>query len=318
MTAGLRADRSRRLADDAGRPFYARALRLRHLNPSGTLCFLFLEGSAGLGVILALAELIPWWGVLLLPVCIAAMVKINDLVAGAAVRAVTRPEGGMPRRPSRPLAPLRMIGRAAVPGQASVPGGAGRVYRSYPAENRATGGPQQPPAATSEAATAGPRDHVPAAGDADARAVVDALNTGPAGVRSTSDPRSSLPGGRRASGPSGVSVSDATHGEALRAFRFGSAGGAEAAPEDALHATGRHHPSSAAEPIGRDAAGEGQDAARGRSIPGARGGPPASLTPMNAPPVDRAARSPLAKDRDGGAVDTPQQRARHAASRRYE
>ncbi|GAA4962125.1 hypothetical protein GCM10025331_61970 [Actinoplanes utahensis] len=74
--------RSRR-AEPADRPLYSRALRLRHLAPSGLLCFVFLEGAVVLGLLLALAELVSWWGVLVLPVTVALMVKFNDLVAGA-------------------------------------------------------------------------------------------------------------------------------------------------------------------------------------------------------------------------------------------
>lgn len=65
------------------RPLYARVLRLRHLNPSGVLCFLLFEGSLAVGVLVALAELTSWWSVLVLPATVAAMVKVNDLVAGA-------------------------------------------------------------------------------------------------------------------------------------------------------------------------------------------------------------------------------------------
>ncbi|GAA2896714.1 hypothetical protein Acy02nite_81150 [Actinoplanes cyaneus] len=76
-----RTVRSRR-AGVANQPLYARALRLRHLSLGGLLCFVFLEGAFALGVLLALAELVSWWGVLLLPAAVAVMVKFNDLVAG--------------------------------------------------------------------------------------------------------------------------------------------------------------------------------------------------------------------------------------------
>ena len=65
------------------RPLYARMLRLRHLAPSGLLCFVFLEGAIALGVLLALAELVSWWGVIVLPVTVALMVKLNDAIAGS-------------------------------------------------------------------------------------------------------------------------------------------------------------------------------------------------------------------------------------------
>jgi hypothetical protein len=68
-------------------PLYARLLRLRNVAPSGFLCFIFLEGAVALGVLLALAELVSWWGVLLLPATVALMVKLNDVVAGALTRA---------------------------------------------------------------------------------------------------------------------------------------------------------------------------------------------------------------------------------------
>lgn len=79
MTRTVRSSR----VDAANRPLYARVLRLRHLAPSGLLCFVFLEGALVLGALLALAELVSWWGVLVLPFTVALMVKFNDLVAGA-------------------------------------------------------------------------------------------------------------------------------------------------------------------------------------------------------------------------------------------
>ena len=63
-------------------PLYARMLGLRHVTPSGFLCFVFLEGAVALGFLLALAELVNWWGVLVLPITVAVMVKLNDVVAG--------------------------------------------------------------------------------------------------------------------------------------------------------------------------------------------------------------------------------------------
>ncbi|RQX24582.1 hypothetical protein DLJ57_24470, partial [Micromonospora chalcea] len=68
------------------RPLYARVLGLRFVNPGGVLCFLFFEGAMALAVLLALAELVSWWAVLVLPVAVAAMVKLNDVVAEMVVR----------------------------------------------------------------------------------------------------------------------------------------------------------------------------------------------------------------------------------------
>ncbi|MFV2021668.1 hypothetical protein [Micromonospora sp. LOL_023] len=78
------------VADDDGEefqpPIYARALRLRYVQPGGLACLVFFEGSFVVGVLLALAELIAWWGIFVLPVAVAIMVKINDFVAGVVER----------------------------------------------------------------------------------------------------------------------------------------------------------------------------------------------------------------------------------------
>lgn len=88
------------------RPLYARALRLRHLAPSGLLCFVFLEGAIALGVLLALAELVSWWGVIVLPVTVALMVKLNDTIAGSLTRPAVPPSPATPRpTASSPLPP---------------------------------------------------------------------------------------------------------------------------------------------------------------------------------------------------------------------
>jgi hypothetical protein len=95
------------------RPLYSRLLGLRHVNPSGLLCFVFFEGAIGLGVLLGLAELVSWWAVLILPATVAVMVKVNDEVAAA----VARSAAGVPEmeqdRFRREMGPA--IGRAAVP-----------------------------------------------------------------------------------------------------------------------------------------------------------------------------------------------------------
>jgi hypothetical protein len=84
MTRSRRAGLSR---DEARQqPLYARMLGLQYLAPGGFLCFVFLEGAVALGILLALAELVSWWGVIVLPTMVAAMVKLNDVVAGALIR----------------------------------------------------------------------------------------------------------------------------------------------------------------------------------------------------------------------------------------
>jgi hypothetical protein len=123
--------RSRRADPARDQPLYARMLRLRHLSPSGFLCFVFLEGAVALGFLLALAELVSWWGVLVLPVTVAAMVKLNDVVAGAlsrpAVAAASAPVVGPSAAPVlRPATVRQGAGqetvRLPVQGDLSLPG----------------------------------------------------------------------------------------------------------------------------------------------------------------------------------------------------
>jgi len=97
--------RSQPADDVVDRPLYARMLGLRHLSPGGLLCFVFLEGAIALGILLALAELVSWWGVMILPVTVAVMVKLNDVIAGSVTRpsASARPvtaRAPVPRRPN--------------------------------------------------------------------------------------------------------------------------------------------------------------------------------------------------------------------------
>jgi hypothetical protein len=98
--------RSRRAEVPRDQPMYARLLRLRYLTPSGFLCFVYLEGAVALGILLALAELVSWWGVLVLPATVALMVKLNDVVAGSLTRPVAarRPATPKPLRPAAPVA----------------------------------------------------------------------------------------------------------------------------------------------------------------------------------------------------------------------
>ena len=70
------------LAQDNQRPLYARVLRLRHIGPTKLACAAFFEGSIVLAMMLAFVDLVSWYGVLALPVTVAAMVKLNDVVAG--------------------------------------------------------------------------------------------------------------------------------------------------------------------------------------------------------------------------------------------
>jgi hypothetical protein len=48
-------------------------------------CFLLFEGTIVIGLLVALAELVDWPVVILLPAGVAVMVKLNDLLAGCAL-----------------------------------------------------------------------------------------------------------------------------------------------------------------------------------------------------------------------------------------
>lgn len=105
--AGISAEESRH------RPLYARVLGLQYLRPSGLLCFLFFEGSVALGVLLALAELVNWWVVAVLPGAVAVMVKLNDVVAGTIVYPDASPRGRARGRATAPRAAVSPVSPAA-------------------------------------------------------------------------------------------------------------------------------------------------------------------------------------------------------------
>lgn len=97
MSREIRSRRAGMSRDEARQqPLYARMLGLQYVSPSGLLCFVFLEGAVAMGVLLALAELVSWWGVLALPATVAVMVKLNDVVAGA----LSRPTAVVRRPPA--------------------------------------------------------------------------------------------------------------------------------------------------------------------------------------------------------------------------
>jgi hypothetical protein len=74
--------RRRRSSAESHPTWYARVLRLEHTHPGGILCFLLLEGSFAIAALMALAEFVNWWAVILLPLTVAIFVKINDVIAG--------------------------------------------------------------------------------------------------------------------------------------------------------------------------------------------------------------------------------------------
>jgi hypothetical protein len=106
-------------------PMYVRALRLRHLSLTGTQCFLLFEGMIVVGTLLALAELVPWWGVFALPAAVAAMVKINDLIAGTTAWGTRRAASVVAPR----SAAVAVRTAAGMNGYAARPGGMARHDR---------------------------------------------------------------------------------------------------------------------------------------------------------------------------------------------
>jgi hypothetical protein len=85
------------------RPLYGRVLGLRHVRPTALVSFLLFECAIAVAALLALAELVSWWAVVVLPASVAAMVKLNDLVTGEMRRSL-RPVAVRARveRPQRP------------------------------------------------------------------------------------------------------------------------------------------------------------------------------------------------------------------------
>ncbi|MFJ8582409.1 hypothetical protein [Micromonospora sp. NPDC093277] len=121
MTRPVRSWTTVPMGDEWHRPLYARALGLRFVNPGGVLCFLFFEGAVALAVLLALAELVSWWAVLVLPTVVAAMVKLNDLVAEVVIRSAAQVPEQERDRFRRQVEPV--VGRASVPATArALPG----------------------------------------------------------------------------------------------------------------------------------------------------------------------------------------------------
>jgi hypothetical protein len=92
------------------RPLYFRLLRVRHLKARPWVVFLLFEGSVALGALLALAEIVNWWGVLAVPVAVGAMVKVNDAVVGAMLLPLADAQLRTPR-----IIPRRASGFAGVP-----------------------------------------------------------------------------------------------------------------------------------------------------------------------------------------------------------
>jgi len=79
------------------KPIYHRMLRLRQLRPSPLTTFVLFEGSILMAVLLALAEIVDWWGVLAIPAAVAVMVKLNDAVTAVLRRPAALAQLDRPR-----------------------------------------------------------------------------------------------------------------------------------------------------------------------------------------------------------------------------
>ncbi len=64
------------------RPLYARLLRLRHLRLRAWQRVLLSDGALLLSVLLVLADVATAWTLLVLPLAVAAVVKLHDVAAG--------------------------------------------------------------------------------------------------------------------------------------------------------------------------------------------------------------------------------------------
>lgn len=63
-------------------PLYPRLLQLRHIEPNAWQRAVLGEGMAGVGALLAMADLASAWSIVVLPVAVGVLVKAHDLLAG--------------------------------------------------------------------------------------------------------------------------------------------------------------------------------------------------------------------------------------------
>lgn len=77
---------SKRKKNARRRTIYGRVLMLKTLSPGPVISFVFFEIAVTVAIVLALLGWVSWWGVLVLPLAVAAMVKVNDIIATATQR----------------------------------------------------------------------------------------------------------------------------------------------------------------------------------------------------------------------------------------
>ena len=77
----------RQATDPQGkRPFYPRLLRLRYLRLQAWQRAVLGEGAIAAALLLVAADVATAWTLLVLPLAVAVVVKLNDVVAGALYR----------------------------------------------------------------------------------------------------------------------------------------------------------------------------------------------------------------------------------------
>ena len=84
------------------RPIYHRLLRLRQLRPGPLPTFVLFEGSVMVAILLALADIVDAWGILAIPVAVAVMVKLNDVIMVVLRRPVAAAQLDRPRLAAGP------------------------------------------------------------------------------------------------------------------------------------------------------------------------------------------------------------------------
>lgn len=98
------------------RPIYERVLRLRRVRLSHLVSGLLLEGTAAVAVLMSMAALVSWWSVLVLPIAVAALVKLYDIVIAAApVHPWTPAARGVARVAVLPVAHLPIAHQRTIP-----------------------------------------------------------------------------------------------------------------------------------------------------------------------------------------------------------
>lgn len=78
------------------RTWYTRTLRLRRIQPGSATSAVLLEGVIVLAILLALAELVPWPVIVILPIVVAAGLKLGDEALVIASRRSKAPRSSQP------------------------------------------------------------------------------------------------------------------------------------------------------------------------------------------------------------------------------